>query len=246
LAVVFDTEHSFSFVRFRQLLLSRIRSFDSGSASSQPTLEILVEPLSRFVLFRPESSIQLAVSLMHLSAYHASNHPHHELGLVSIDSLSTFYWSDRYASEHVSSEDPGVSSRNPLHHILTAMKMLLTSHSPIMIYTNWALYPEASHSGSDRQRARLPFYRNHLKPPLHDALPNELNAMIPLAYHITLTSALINSAPTGNKPHSETTETHQRDEAAQILGRVRYPGSSQIINFTFQIAGDSISIGDRV
>ncbi|TFK99734.1 P-loop containing nucleoside triphosphate hydrolase protein [Pterulicium gracile] len=219
IAAVYDLEHTFSIRRFRQLLQFRI---DSAASPITNIQDIAAACLSRVKLFLPTSSTQLAVSILHLPMATASHPTDDELGLIAVDSLSTFYWSDRFTSEHQDNH-----TRNPLYHILTAIKSILRTHSPVFVYTNWALYP-ATARGNQQTSA---FFRNHLKPSSKSSDSNsssrtEINAVLPLAYHITLARSV--------PPIPD-----QFPSRATLSGRVRAPESPMVSSLVLALEEDA-------
>ncbi|TFK57162.1 hypothetical protein OE88DRAFT_1596740, partial [Heliocybe sulcata] len=180
-AVVLDTENSFDILRFRQLILSRVLHIlstrTSGSVSlNEMTLTttaqcITDQCLQNLHLFTPSSSLQLAATLLHLPAYHAAHMPDSEIGLIAIDSLSSFYWVDRYTAEKARtaagtssrSALPSVSVKNPLTCVLSALQRIRLSHGPVIVYTNWGLTHVPNPDGNPPHQQGS-FYKQHLYP----------------------------------------------------------------------------------
>ncbi|GJE85767.1 RecA-like domain-containing protein [Phanerochaete sordida] len=166
-AVVLDTDESFDLRRVCQLLDARIHA----AVAKDPMVDdsdiaaIRDESLRNLHVFYPQSSIQLATTLLALPSYHW-NEPHiqhREMGLVVVDSLSTFYWEDRYTVEQLRSgqKSSGVDIRTPFRHVISALEDLMSTHRPLMLVTNWGLSPlnkDAAHSED------APYFRQHLYP----------------------------------------------------------------------------------
>ncbi|KAI0931927.1 hypothetical protein AcW1_000800 [Taiwanofungus camphoratus] len=182
-AVLFDTDGTFNIGRFQKLLVSRLsRSMSLATHSDKPSVtsqfaslpveDLASHCLTRLHIFRPTSSFQLAATLLHLPTYHSTTASLQsvEIGILAIDSLSAFYWKDRFALEQIrsteSSSGPSVlamgSSSGPLHHVLTALQKFRVSHGPVMVMTNWGLNPLRKPLPTGEPAS--PFYKQHLYP----------------------------------------------------------------------------------
>lgn len=172
-AVLVDADGKFSIKRFRHLLLARLsKCISSGlsapSSDSHELEELAIQCLSRLHVVRPQSSTQAASTLMHLPEYHSA-HPSlrsEEIGLLAIDSLSAFYWIDRFLAEqwrsvdHPSSADP-TEPISPMRQITIALQRVRTSRGPLTILANWGLNPS---KGSAHVGETYPLYKQHLHP----------------------------------------------------------------------------------
>ncbi|EGN94998.1 hypothetical protein SERLA73DRAFT_162620 [Serpula lacrymans var. lacrymans S7.3] len=233
-AVVYDTDHAFSIPRLRSVLLARLHL--------QPRVDAC---LKRVHVFRPSSSLHLAASIRALPSYHARSIPHTRIALLILDSLSPFYWSDRFtAEEHravpltvESSTDTATARVNrtlhtvPLHAVLASLQRLRASHRPLILYTNWALNPLPDASLDTMA------YKQHL----HFLSPH-LSSLLPLTYHFTLPLAPFNprahpqlvpiTADSGEEPPTDGT---------RVLCLLRTPGHPDVINrFTFRITHNDV------
>ncbi|CCL98985.1 uncharacterized protein FIBRA_00993 [Fibroporia radiculosa] len=169
-AVLLDTDDSFDISRFHQLLASRVCNIldtpisPSYVGSSSPAEDLAMQCLQNLHIFRPTSSLQLAATISYLSEYHLT-HPalqSREIGFVAVDSLSSFYWNDRFAVEQLRANNgSGARSPNPLHHVLAALQRLRTSHGAVILLTNWGLNPLTPTRAGEPVS---PFYRQHLYP----------------------------------------------------------------------------------
>lgn len=183
----------------------------SSLPSYTPTVtEILEQALKRIHVFRPTSTVSLAATLMALPAYHRSRMPDEEIGMLMVDSLSAFFWADRWAAEqaeqasqlaaeippapHASTSTsaapdkppppPLRSDANPLRHVLTAILQLRRSLGMLTFLTNWGLTTLESQLPSS-----IAYFRQHLRAPY--PAPFEADAprtKFPLAHHITIPS----------------------------------------------------------
>ncbi|OBZ80036.1 DNA repair protein XRCC2 [Grifola frondosa] len=179
-AILLDTDGIFDIHRFRQLLVSRLTRMLTSQKSTESvdarggTLaeELASQCLLNLHVFRPTSSLQLAATLLHLPTYH-SNNSHMQasrIGLLAIDSMSAFYWKDRFTVEQVRDAAHGgnaskltdASSLNPMRHVLTALNKFRISHGPVIVMTNWGLNPLRKPLPTGEPSS--PFYKQHLYP----------------------------------------------------------------------------------
>ena len=240
--VVYDTDAAFDIQRFRHLLLSRISRLPSSTLDPH---ECVQRALARLHLFRPTSFAQLAASIANLPAYHSSHMPNQEIAVLAIDSISAFYWADRFAAEQL--RDPAsTKDKTALHHVLDAIQSVQRSHRPLAILTNWAL-----NSGPSRSD---PLYRQHLHPfpVIEDDIP-DLGAKVSsntdhsssspfrLAHHISLSSPSFDPFPAA--PLDEALLRNARHgkgstNNGQVLCLMRSYGARDAVRFTFQITED--------
>ena len=155
-AVLLDSDDTFNVQRLHRLLLARLHrlvcnaSRREGAASGPAVPEILLKEtvaqcLKRLHVFRPTSSLQLAATLINLPHYHAKHLPDCEIALLAVDSISAFYWPDRFTAEQMrediapeSKPTPPSGFVHPLHHVLIALEKFRTSHGAVVLLTNWA------------------------------------------------------------------------------------------------------------
>ncbi|KAI0673467.1 hypothetical protein C8Q78DRAFT_1017313 [Trametes maxima] len=171
-AIFIDTDSKFNIRRLHELLVSRLRRFlgEEGAISetSISLEDLAAQTLRNLHVFRPTSSAQLAITLLHLPNYHASEPrlQDMEIGLLAIDTMSAFYWRDRYTLEQlrdaVDDSSRGNPPPNPLLHALKALAKFRTSHRTVILMTNWGLNPLEKPSMSGEPVS--PFYRQHLHP----------------------------------------------------------------------------------
>ena len=217
--------------------------------------------LRKLHIFRPTSSIQLAVTLLHLPAYHISQLLDAEIGLLAIDSISSFYWPDRFTVEQMRSAPPFTADQptpafvSPLQHVLTALQKFRLSHGPVIIVTNWGLTP-------------LPnslFYRQHLHPfpvllanPHHSETAATLevtrnayssaienpHTLPPLTHHITLPVIPFPQTQSVDLPKEAKEHPREPPKMGEVVGIVRTAGSPRVGRFEFRIGEIEILIGD--
>lgn len=254
-AVVYDTDASFDVTRLHQLLLTRLSLVLPYNI--EMARRLTEESLRRLHVFRPTSLLQLATSLLHLPLYHKVSIPEHEIGLLAVDSMSAFYWTDRFIAEQMRNmpqREPHPSSVNPLQHVLTALGRLRLSHAPFIILTNWGLNLASRSSGP------VTFYKQHLHPfPVcsenHDAsalsssMTGDLPPMptpLPLTHHITLSPVSIPPfAPETSLRDAVQQEVEYRRSMVQKgenTGLVRTTGMQEITRLTLCITPESVHI----
>ncbi|EJF66998.1 hypothetical protein DICSQDRAFT_142566 [Dichomitus squalens LYAD-421 SS1] len=172
-AILFDTDGKFSTSRLHELLVSRLSRLLGRDSPHYTNVTIDLEDLATRCLenlhiFRPTSSAQLAITLIHLPNYHATNSRLQttEIGILAIDSLSAFYWRDRYSLEQLRDATDGSSHAtlppNPLYYVVKALQEFRASHRPVILLSNWGLNAFSKPSAPGEPES--PFYRQHLHP----------------------------------------------------------------------------------
>ncbi|KAG8219901.1 hypothetical protein J3R82DRAFT_896 [Butyriboletus roseoflavus] len=246
--VVYDTDASFDIQRFRHLLLSRISRLPPSTLNQRETVR---RALARLHLFRPTSLVQLAASIANFPAYHSSCMPNQDIAVLAIDSISTFYWADRFSAEQLRSNAPEkVSMVQPLQHVLHAIQSVRRSHSPLAVLTNWALNSAPSRSEY--------LYKQHLYPfpILEDGIANlgakvlsntDHSSLSPfhLAHHLTLSSPSSNPFPAAPLDDMLLHEARHRKgvvDNGQVYCLTRSFGTRDTVRFTFQITDDDILV----
>ncbi|KAI0257603.1 hypothetical protein BJV78DRAFT_1278098 [Lactifluus subvellereus] len=164
-SVVFDTDGTFDIHRLQTLLRGRLKhNFPSDEHS---TGQIISVALRNVHIFRPNSSSQLAAGLANLSTYHMSNLPTSEIALLAIDSVSAFYWLDRFAMEqHNTAPSATVAAQLPTHTVhphqtvFTALWTFRRSHCPVVVIVNREIGPTGSgvHPAFQLYKQRLPSF----------------------------------------------------------------------------------------
>ncbi|KAH9944101.1 uncharacterized protein BXZ73DRAFT_39592, partial [Epithele typhae] len=170
-AVVLDTDGTFNVSRLHELLSSRIRrllrTIDNAVSEDEVT-SMATQCLERLLVLRPTSSVQLAITILNLHNILTSDARlcETELGLVAIDSLSAFYWRDRFALEQLRNSSDRSSEAalpsNPTHHIVNALHQFRRAHRPVILLSNWGLNSVSKPTTADGLVS--PFYRQHLHP----------------------------------------------------------------------------------
>lgn len=233
-------------IRFNQLLLGYLTRLLSDSHTAK---SIAQESLGRLHIFRPASSTQLAATIAHLPKYHVTHFPRVSIGLVAIDSMSSFYWPDRFTAEQMQmvstptereKDAPGFSLA--LYHVLIVLKEFHSTHGSTVVLNNWGLH---SISGTAPV-----VYKQHLHP-----FPNSFMATrpstsrpagtslspdyLPLTYHITVSSAHSPRFQSVREAKDRETERRTTDE---FIGLVRTSKHSAGDKFVFHIASNFVSV----
>ncbi|KAJ3547578.1 hypothetical protein NMY22_g1593 [Coprinellus aureogranulatus] len=154
-AIVFDTDGSFDIRRLRQLMIHRLQ----GLVSCTEVSPVVEQCLQRIALIRVNSTTQLAVSINNSPTYLARLFPDLEFGLLVVDSLSTFYWPDRFAAESGGPSMHTLSKiSNRFRSVVTALQAIRSAFCPVIVLTNWGLASTRNAAGPSIS------YRQHLHP----------------------------------------------------------------------------------
>nr|GAT48377.1 predicted protein [Mycena chlorophos] len=132
-AVVFDMQSTFDIASLKQMLSAKVDDSTLVDAA-----------LRQIHVFRPQSTAQLAASIVALPRYQRKK-VKGDIALVVVDSMSSFYWTDRYSG-----------SSAALEHVLLALRAFRASHRPLIALTNWAL------TLVDADPSAVPVYKQHL------------------------------------------------------------------------------------
>ena len=232
--ILIDLDNTFDVHRFRHLLRSRI---GAHVPDSDENLDLFVGLMLRKLhIFRPESSVQFALTAANILNYHSSNMSKDEIGLVAIDSLSSFYWQDRFLGEQL--RDGRLSG---IERALNSLEQIRQSHGSVIIYTNWGL-------PSTRQvpQNNLPFYAQHV-PQLHSPFGGEPQAsapILPVTYHLTLRAVAMPKI-SSDVPVGRLLEDRQvSDRVVEVL--VRTVGfDDQVGSFMFKVTSNEVHFPGR-
>lgn len=232
-AILIDLDHTFDVHRFRHLLRNRIKAhMPSGDENWNLLVDLLLRKLH---IFRPESSVQFAVTAANIPKYHSSNMPKEEIGLVAIDSFSSFYWQDRFLGEQ-----PRDGKQSGIERALNSLEQIRQSHGSVIAYTNWGL-PSARHNPQNN----TPFYLQHV-PQLHSLSGGESQVSHPVlqtTYHMTLQTVVVPKIST-DVPVVRLAEDRLYDRVVEVL--VRAVGfDEQVGSFMFKVTPDEVFFSGR-
>ncbi|KAH7911933.1 hypothetical protein BJ138DRAFT_854500 [Hygrophoropsis aurantiaca] len=236
-AVIFDVDSSFSVWRLRQLLHARLCKA-SPTSSPDEISDLIDESLRRLHIFRPTSSTQLATSIVHLPSYHNAFIPNEEIGILAVDSISSFYWPDRLTIEHTRNTFPLKNQKgasiltSPFRPVLEAIQQFRSSHNATVVLTTWGLNVDASPPPG----AGMPTLYKRLLRPFVDFAQVEQSAaqnslarydlspsFLPLTYHITLSPIHILPSLHDTSPYEAQTQqnSHQFAGHGQALAVIQ-------------------------
>ncbi|XP_006454425.1 hypothetical protein AGABI2DRAFT_114184 [Agaricus bisporus var. bisporus H97] len=229
-AILLDTDHKFNALRFAQLLRSRLRCLLPPDHPDNDA--IVTKALGLLHVFQPSSSHQLAATIQHLPMYLATELPEEDLGVLAVDSISAFYWPDRYVHEQLRPGDsnrPPTRSPNLLSHVFTSISTFTQSHGPLVLLSSWDLNSRST---------------------LHRRQPLEKSAVIPLTdagqhiQHQLPVTCRINLYCLGveNSPELGNDTTAKPLTISTLSGIARASGNSTAKQFTLRVTDDDIVI----
>ena len=240
IAVILDTEMTFDVLRFHQLLVARLRRL-RPQVDDDTVQSLARDALNRLHIFKPDSSSQLAVTIYHLPKCMADKIPDRRIGLVAIDSISAFYWPDRYTAHQLQIASAGSeqSYNHPMSYVLKALSSLHLHYSPVIILTNWGLIPDPELTKSNPS---VPMFKQHLSPfpgPFATGQsgsgPATSDDSFKITRHITLSLAPLPRFPIGTElevARMEETNRSRQLLKGEINGVTRYPGDAGNSTFT--------------
>ena len=233
-AILIDLDHTFDVHRFRHLLINRIKTH---IPASDENLDLFVDLLLRKLhVFRPASSVQFAVTAANIPNYHSSSMPRDEIGLVAIDSLSSFYWQDRFLGEQ-----PRHGKPSGIEKALGSLEQVRQSHGSVIAYTNWGL-PSARNAPQNNTA----FYPQHI-PQLHSPFgeePQISHPILPITHHMTLRTVAMPKISTDTPATRLMGDRRVYDQVVEVL--VRTVGfDDQVGSFMFKVTSDEVYFSGR-
>lgn len=246
-ALVFDTDYTFNISRFNRLLLGHLMRLLPSDVAAASLIAQRVQ--QRLHIFQPMSSTQFATTIYNLAKYHCAHLPDEEIGLLAVDSMSAYYWPDRFTVEQTRTKHTPAEPRKdaPLQLILTALESFRRSHGPVTVMTNWGLHPASTGVPS--------IYRQHLYPfpaPFSDShpsirpdasVPKQFENLLSLTSQITLSTAPPQSHPELSLIPGSSSEVFCR-ETAEFIGLIRVPKTASTGKMVLRIASDFVSVSD--
>jgi DNA-repair protein XRCC2 len=223
--ILLDTDHKFPVMRFAQLLRARVgRLLPANHPDSDA---IATKASSLLHVFRPSSSHQLAATIQHLPVYLATELPEEDLGILAIDSISAFYWPDRYAHEQLRSSD--LRSANPLSHAFASITSFIQSHGPLVLLSSWDLNRLSASQWRQQLETSIPL-------PLTEG--QHVRHQLPVTCRINLYhSGVEHPLEMGNGGITANTPT-----ISSLSATIRAPGNSVAKRFTLQVTEDDILV----
>ncbi|KXN89923.1 DNA repair protein XRCC2, partial [Leucoagaricus sp. SymC.cos] len=231
-AILLDADHKFNIQRFDQLLRSRLRRLLPGNTSMIEA--VTTEALGRLHVFRPTSSHQLAATVQHLPMYLATNLPEEDLGILAVDSITAFYWPDRYILEEARAGNltrPITRSQSPLNLALAALHSFARSHGPLILLSTWDLGPTSKIESRRRPRSSAPV--------IHPDTDKLERHPLPVSCHISLiTSNLIVTEDEAER--RDNLSAIVQNATTRLLGIVGFPREPTATRFMLHITADDI------
>ena len=233
-AIFIDLDHTFDVRRLRHLLINRIKVHIPTSGEN---LDLFVDLLLRKLhVFRPESPVQFAVTAANIPNYHSSSMPRDEIGLVAVDSLSSFYWQDRFIGEQ-----PRDGRPSGIEKALNSLDQIRQSHGSVIAYTNWGL-PSARRVPQNS----TPFYPQHV-PQLHSPFgeaPQASPPILPVTHHMTLRTVAMPKISPDTPVARLMGDRRVYDQVVEVL--VRTVGfNDQVGSFMFKVTSDEVYFSGR-
>jgi len=233
-AILFDLDHTFDVYRFRHLLVNHIKVH---IPTSDKNLDLFVDLLLRKLhVFRPESLVQFAVTAANIPNYHSSSMPREEIGLVAIDSFSSFYWQDRFLGEQRRDGRP-----SGVEKALNYLEQIRQSHGSVIAYTNWGL-PSARNAPHNN----TPFYPQYV-PQLHSPFgeePQVSHPILPVTHHMTLRTVAMPKISPDTPVGRLLGDRRIYDQVVEVL--VRTVGfNDQVGSFMFKVTSDEVHFSGR-
>ncbi|GAA5927649.1 uncharacterized protein JCM15063_005956 [Sporobolomyces koalae] len=171
-----------------------------GPPTDQELDSLVEECMTRFYVFSPTSTLQLASTIQTLPEWHVSTGGD-ELAYILIDGMTEFAWLDQYDREVERNTKKTLQTVPPLRLFSAALARLRHVLAPLVFITQWVLRPSQPVATPSQQN--LPFYRHHFTPPLYPSLtstvplepdnplapiyyPSSSSAVFPINFHLTL------------------------------------------------------------
>jgi DNA-repair protein XRCC2 len=245
--IVFDTDNCFDLAHLRHVLSSRLAKMLSHLASDSIEITSLCQICLEGVhLFFPTTSLQMAIALNHLLKYHAQSMPDRKIGLVAIDSISSFFWPDRFAAEQtraVSKNKTSLSPGTSLFHIFNQLERIRTSLRSIIVYTNWGLNPVLQSNNTVEFKQHLPYHPSlihttSVNQGVREDRHPDTTITLPLTHHITFSTPFLTGISTEDTPQIET------NAIAISTCILRYARGSKTKHFSLFVNEDGIVFED--
>ncbi|QRW24265.1 hypothetical protein RhiXN_10589 [Rhizoctonia solani] len=240
--------------------LGTILPQDTPESYDRIISQAVINALKRVHLFRPDSTLSLATTLMAIPTYHRTGMADEQIGMLMVDGISSFYWSDRWLSEQIENEPAEVqttapqpppppplrSDANPLRHVLTVILNLRRSLGLVALLTNWGL------AALDSQvPPSTVYFRQHLRAPYPSPFESEPRASkFSLTHHITIPLQGPEPLRDDVLPEDETGDQEREDQAERSRAMARTigkrPGEARTVieselEFTVTESGISVS-----
>lgn len=242
---MYDADQTFDVKRLYQLMHSRV---ERGSRSQRADIDVhvvVMTALRNLRLFPVASTMQLAASISSLPTYHAQHLPTSEIALIAIDSMSAFYWQDRFTGEK---RRPRNTTRpygqmdsidgSTLHRVLISLEKIRVTHGPVVVLTNWGIHVDTS--------SKL-FYKQHLSV-FPELPPHPAGAYPALTHRIALHRNIPVTLPSGTLPATASSRQtgRGREFVTEVKGYIISVDRREIGFFSMHLnSSHVIEIGNR-
>ncbi|EMR09702.1 hypothetical protein PNEG_01889 [Pneumocystis murina B123] len=148
--VLLDCSRKWQTFRLEEIMYEKIKNIfkknqnntinekDDAESKNKIIKNIIKESLSRLYIFRPENSISLIATLKYLPHYFKSYANDLKIRYVFLDSISAFYWKDRY-SDLLSNSSLQEQINIIYKRITQLLKKFCYTWCSLAISTNWVL-----------------------------------------------------------------------------------------------------------
>lgn len=233
-AVFFDTYSKFDVQRFSRLLSSRAKRLLPDNPSAVEA--ITTKSLGLLHIFRPTNSQQFAATMRNLPVYLATNLPDADLGILAIDSMTSFYWPDRYLLEQTrlgNSSHILARSPNPLNYAFASIRSFAQSYGPLVVLSSWDLNPSVTPQNGQ--------YVDTSTPAVQSDSTRSRQQILPISQYITLRKT---DTYLGDEECTESKSAGSKFTTAttSLSGTVRTPGNSRSAQFILHITEDDILV----
>ncbi|KZT52512.1 hypothetical protein CALCODRAFT_487086 [Calocera cornea HHB12733] len=140
-----------------QKRISLTPDIDASDIPPETIPEAVQSALRRLHLFRPTNTLSLAATLQSLPAYHRTKMKDEEISMLMIDSMTAFYWTDRWELERSKAS----WESHPMRHVAKALTVLRRDYGIVVWMTTQNLFPHRSDTSTSMQ------HRGYIPEPTH-------------------------------------------------------------------------------
>ncbi|KZO95993.1 hypothetical protein CALVIDRAFT_555412 [Calocera viscosa TUFC12733] len=137
-------DHVEHYIRKRISLTESINASDIAPEAIQNAVQ---SALRNVHIFRPTGTLSLAATLQSLPAYHRTKMKDEEITMLMIDSMTAFYWTDRWELER----SKGTWESHPMKHVARALNALRHELGVVVWMTTQNLFPHRPDTSTSMQ-----------------------------------------------------------------------------------------------
>jgi len=146
-AVIYDADQTFDVRRLHQLLCARIISTFTQSHDETQIAIVVATAMRNLQIFAVSSIVQLIASMSELPTYHAEHMPTSEIALLGIDSMSAFYWQERFATEKQrfalqANRTNSERFTDLLQHVFAVLDGIHSKYGSLIVLTSWGFWQQ--------------------------------------------------------------------------------------------------------